>query len=58
MALIDSEHAVPYVVVEPRTDGWLVLEPGSVAPAIDAERVRTAAEQDEMFRSFDAAADR
>jgi TDG/mug DNA glycosylase family protein len=58
VTLVDPEHAGPYVVVEPRPDGSLVLEPGSVDAAIGAERVRTVAERDEMFRSLAAAADR
>jgi hypothetical protein len=58
VTLIHPECAGPYVVVEPRPHGSLVLEPGSVDAAIDAERVRAVAEQDERFRSLVAAADR
>lgn len=58
MTLTEPDYAGSYVVVERRQDGSLVLEPESVDAVIDqfADRVLTAAEQDEMFRRLDDAA--
>jgi hypothetical protein len=60
VTLTEPDYAGSYVVVERRQDGSLVLEPESVDAVIDqfADRVLTAAEQDEMFRRLDAAAAR
>lgn len=60
MTLTEPDYAGSYIVVERRQDGSLVLEPESVDAVIDhfADRTLTAAEQDEMFRRLDAAADR
>lgn len=60
VTLTEPDYAGSYVVVERRQDGSLVLEPESVDAVIDqfADRVLTAAEQDEMFRRLDATAGR
>lgn len=60
VTLTEPDYAGSYIVVERRQDGSLVLEPESVDAVIDhfADRTLTAAEQDEMFRRLDAAADR
>jgi hypothetical protein len=58
--LDEPGFAGSYVVVERREDGSLVLEPESVNAVVEefADRVLTEAEQDDMFRRLDAAADR
>ncbi len=58
--LTEPDYAGSYVVVERRQDGSLVLEPESVDALVEefADRVITEAEQDDMFRRLDVAADR
>lgn len=58
--LTEPNYAGSYVVVERRQDGSLVLEPESVDALVEefADRVLTEAEQDDMFRRLDVAADR
>lgn len=58
--LTEPDYAGSYVVVERRRDGSLVLEPESVDAVVEefADRVLTEAEQENMFRRLDVAADR